>query len=159
MLFRNRWQWLWNNMATTSHSPDRLNEDLNGVSGNDISRSRDELAVVENGLVTPLSRAASRCESRVTDKDDDISSEILRVEQAAAEEEREGQTTFGRLVRTLQVIADIKIFPYCIFEWPIWKCVWSLLYFCTTFLICFCPCIVYVCHVVSYLVYVVWIMY
>ncbi|KAK6173571.1 hypothetical protein SNE40_016996 [Patella caerulea] len=73
-------------MASTSQSQDKLTNKKS---------FEDDLEVIENGGLSPQLSVKT---------DDDACSEIIRIEQTAAAEDKYGNSTIGRIVRTLQVI-------------------------------------------------------
>ncbi|XP_074650483.1 cyclic nucleotide-gated channel alpha-3-like [Tubulanus polymorphus] len=82
-------------MASTSNAGENHNDCKQQIAAT-TQQDDTDLELVENGR---LSRTLS-----FPNDDDDISSEILRVEQRATEEANFENTTFGKIVRTIQVI-------------------------------------------------------
>ena len=79
-------------MAASSQSQDQLTG----------RRAADEeLEVLENGGLSP--------QLSVRTTEDDACSEIIRIEQQDAQEEKDGTSTMGRIVRSLQVGLSLSL--------------------------------------------------
>lgn len=93
-------------MASTSQSHDKLTSKR---------AVEDELEVLENGGLSP--QPSLRTE-------DDACSEIIRIEQQDAAEEKFRNTTLGRIVRTLQVRSAVRMDSVSSFlPWRVVLCV------------------------------------
>ncbi len=73
---------------------------IKSTKSNKSKKSAGDLNKLENGDV---SRETSRDDDKNDIDADSVSSEIMRVEEAAQAEEAKQNTAFGRLVRTVQV--------------------------------------------------------
>lgn len=98
-------------MASTSQSHDKLTSKR---------AVEDELEVLENGGLSP--QPSLRTE-------DDACSEIIRIEQQDAAEEKFRNTTLGRIVRTLQVRSAVRMDSVSSFlPWRVVSCVFVCVY-------------------------------
>ncbi|KAL8571363.1 hypothetical protein ACOMHN_061554 [Nucella lapillus] len=79
-------------MAASGHCQDKVTAARRG-------RGEEELEVLENGGLSPQPSVRT---------DDDACSEIIRIEQQDAQEEKYRSTAFGRFTRSLQVSDVIR---------------------------------------------------